>query len=308
MNRTYLGFLLVIFSALVFASTSLFTKLMYAVGMDAWNSTFIMSSFSLVLVGFLYLREAPSGHLRPKASWQELLLFALCGAGSAIFFNLALFYLSISLSTIFLFTYPAFTAVMAWLILKQRPTRLHIAALLLTLAGAVLTANIQEALQADVSLIGIALAVLTAVSHALYLVMGERVAGALSPMGATLLTRVAILGGVLVLNPRASLAIADVRWEGWAICFGTAVIAGVAPFFLLNRGIALIGANRAAIASVAELPFALALGLLFQGDIILPMQWMGAVLITIAVLLSQYQTANEGETDGGPGTGTAGSV
>ena len=75
---------------------------------------------------------------RTRHSLPTIAFFLACGATTAIAFNIALVYLFISLSTILLFTYPAFTALGAWLMLGQRPTLRHGGALLLTLAGAAL--------------------------------------------------------------------------------------------------------------------------------------------------------------------------
>lgn len=305
MNNTYLGYLFTILSAAAFASTSLFAKLAYDAGMSAMGFTLLTSIFALVLLGFMTLRE----HRLPrtKPNWLQWTVFAACGAGAAIAFNVALYRLSISLGTILLFTYPAFVALEAWLLLGQRPSRSHLAALLLTLVGAVLTANVTEAATAAVDPLGMGLALLAAVLHGLYMVLGERVAGQLSAVRATTLTRVAMLIGTLVLSPAASAAaVTGTSSAGWLVSALCALVGGVAPFLFLNRGIALIGANRAAIVSVSELPVALALGLIFQGDVILPLQWAGAALITAAVVISQRQ--NEEESAHGSGSGTVGGV
>ncbi|HYF92328.1 MAG TPA: DMT family transporter [Symbiobacteriaceae bacterium] len=288
MNKTYMGYLLTILSAMAFAAMSLFIKMAYDAGVSAWAFTLIQSSVSLVLLGFMWLREAP--HPRVRHSVPTVGFFLACGVITAIAFNIALVHLSMSLATILLFTYPAFTALGAWLMLGHRPTRLHGGALLLTLAGAVLTTNFTELRSGAISLTGVGLALLAAVAHGLYIVAGEKIAGKLTATSATTLTRVAILLGSLALNPRVFAELPAVTWGGWLICVVAAAVSGVAPFLFLNRGIALIGANRAAIASVAELPFALALGLLFQGDLIRPAQWAGAALIIAAVVVSQRQS------------------
>ncbi|HLN61094.1 MAG TPA: DMT family transporter [Symbiobacteriaceae bacterium] len=293
MNKTYLGYLLTMLSALAFASMSLFIKLGYGIGMNAWNFSLINSSFSLILMGVLLVREPKVK--RSRVSPLTLILFVLTGAAAAIAFNVALAYLSISLATILLFTYPAFTALGAWAVLGQLPWRSHLIALAMTLAGAVLTANISDLRSGAVSLLGVALALGAAVSHGFYIVLGEKIAGGLSAIGATALTRVAILSGTILLYPRVFAELPGVPWQGWLICLASALVAGVAPFLFLNRGIALIGANRAAIASVAELPFALALGMLFQGDVVRLWQGLGALLIVVAVVVSQQQQSTPTE-------------
>lgn len=301
MNSTHFGYLLTILSALAFASLSLFAKLAFDAGVSAWSLTFINSAAALVLLGAMYARERRPQWSALRQNWVRLVIFGLCGVGGTLAFNLALAHLSISLATILLFTYPAFTALFSWLVNGQRPSLFHTLALLLTVAGAVFTADLSEAFSGTISVIGIALALLTAVSHALYIVLGERVAHLLSPVGATTWTRLMILLCTVGINPTFLPELAHVSTSGWIICILSTVVAGIAPFLFLNKGIALIGANRAAIASVAELPFALALGLLFRGDRILLLQWMGAALITVAVIISQRRS--EGAIHDGSGTG-----
>jgi DME family drug/metabolite transporter len=305
MNSTHRGYLLIALSAATFASTSLFVKFALGAGMSIWAYSLINSVITLFIVGGMLLRE-PRPSVRPHRTQRMRLwiaLFTICGATAGIAMNVALVYLSMSLGTILLFTYPAFVALGAWALLGQRPSPVHTAALLMTLVGAALTADIGGAAASGASLLGIALALLAAVAHATYIVTGERIAGALTAVSATGLTRLAILVGSFVLHPRVLAEIPAVPWQGWVICLVAALVAGVVPFLFLNRGIALIGANRAAIASVAELPFALLLGLLFQRDVILPLQWAGTLLIVVAVLVSQRHTnAKEGSAHGS-GTG-----
>lgn len=305
MNKTYLGYTLSVLSALAFAGMSLFIKMGYDIGMSAWSFTLIQSTCALVMLSVMLAREARSPEPRPRVPRTRLLLFFFFGAAAAITFNLALVYLSMSLSTILLFTYPAFVAVGAWALLGQRPTRAHTVALGLTLAGAILTTNLADLTSGAVTAVGVGLAVLSAVCHGTYMVFGEKLAGSLSAIRATTYTRIAILSGSIALNPLVFREIPSVPLEGWIICVVASVFCGVAPFLFLNRGIALIGANRAAIASVAELPFALGLGMLFQGDLIGPLQWVGAALILAAVVVSQHGSDAKGEIADGSGTSAA---
>lgn len=304
MNKTYLGYPLTFLSALTFATMSLFTKMGYAAGLSPWSFSLIQSGTALVLLGLMGLR-GPRMTLR-GLNRPTVWYFLLCGAAAAVTFNLALVYLSMSLATILLFTYPVFTTLGAWLFLDQRPTLMHGVAVVLTLAGAVLTANLADIRAGSISLIGVVLALSSAVAQGLYIVTGEKIAGMFSATAATTLTRIAILTGSLLLNPMVFAELPTVTRQGWLIAMVTAAVSGVVPFLFLNRGIALIGANRAAIVSVVELPFVLALGLTLQGDIIQPAQWVGAALIIAAVIVSQQET--KGESTDGSGAGTTGSL
>lgn len=287
MSNTLRGYAFTLLSAAAFASTSLFLKQAFAAEMNVWNFTFLHSVFSLLLLALLLRRETlPPGEALVRPHPVLLLTYVLCGAASVLLFNLALVHLSISLGTILLFTYPAFVTLGARTLLGQRPSGLHLAALGLTLAGAVLTVDPAEGAIGYARSLGVVLALAAAVGHSLYIVLGERVAFSLSAIRATTYTRVAILAGAIIFHPAVFTELPDISGAGWTLVLVATAVAGVAPFLFLNRGIALIGANRAAIVSVAELPIALGFGLLFQAERISALQWAGAILITAAVVLS----------------------
>ncbi|MFZ5826659.1 MAG: DMT family transporter [Bacillota bacterium] len=298
MNKTQLGYLYMILSAASFASMSVFMKQAYGLGMTPWTFSVLQSLFALAQLALLKLREPSPAVPRPPVRWQALLLFAVAGAGAAIAFNVALVHLSISLGSILLFTYPAFVALGAWLFLHQRPGALHLAALAMTLVGTVLTVDVGGALAGTLSLLGIGLALLSALSQGVYILLGERIGGGLSPVSATILTRLSIMTGSFLLYPRVVPEILALPGEAVLVTLAASLVGGVAPFLFLYKGIALIGANRAAIVSVVELPFALVLGRLFQGDQILPVQLLGALLIGAAVVLSQSRaTTGDGAAE-----------
>lgn len=293
MNKTQLGYLYMLLSAAAFASISVFIKWAYEIGMSPWAFSVLLSVFALLQLIPLKAREPKPVGPRPKLGWSLLLLFALAGAGSGIAFNVALVHLSISLGTILLFTYPAFVVLGSWFFLKERPARNHLFALLLTLVGAVLTIDLGGAFAGEANLLGIGLALLAAVSQGAYILLGDRIGEALSPASATIVTRVAIMLGSFLLYPQVFGEILAMPARGIWIALAASLVGGVAPFLFLYKGIAAIGANRAAIVSVVELPFALVLGRLFEGDLVLPVQMLGAVLIGAAVVLSQGKPSEE---------------
>lgn len=287
MNKTQLGYIYMFLSAAAFASMSVFMKRGYDAGMTPWSFSVLQSIFALVQLLLLKMREPSLATPRPRAKWWQFLLFALSGATAAIAFNVALVTLSISLGTILLFTYPAFVALGAWGFLGQRPTSHHVIALLLTLAGAVLTVDIGGALAGQVGLLGVFLALLSALGQGVYILLGEQIGGALSPVSATMFTRGAIMTGSILLYPQVVGELLALPPQAVLITLGASLVGGVAPFLFLYKGIALIGANRAAIVSVGELPFALALGRIFEGERISPVHLLGAALIGTAVIISQ---------------------
>ncbi len=285
------GHLATILSSAGFASASLFMKLVLSAGVGVWSYT-LLSSLGALLLLAVFLRgeeEQLLPHL--QANWPDYLLYALSGSVSTIVFVLALVHLSISLATMLLFTYPAVVTIANWLMFGVRPSKAHLAAVGLTLMGAVLTLNPPDVISGRVSVIGVGYALLTALGHGIYIVLGPRLADELPAVASTALTRLAVCVTVLVLFPVAALSqIPKITPYGWTLTALSTLVTGVPPYFLLTVGVATLGANKAAVVSVVELPIAMAIGMLFEREVVSSMQWVGAALILAALLVSQWRT------------------
>ena len=291
MSRTYQGYLATFVSAAGFASFSLFLKLVMHAGVGVWTYTLLSSLGSLVILLVMIARQ--DGPVFPQigTEWPGYFIFAACGAVSTIAFVLALVELSISLATMILFTYPAFVVLGNWTLFGVRPGRHHLIAVGLTLMGAAMTVNLAEVATGQVSPLGILYALLTAIAHGMYMVLGHRFAAELPAVSATTLTRIVICLAVLALFPRASLLqIPHINPAGWYLIALATLVTGVPPFLFLNVGVDRIGSNKAAVVSVVELPIAMGLGLLFEGERITFYQWLGAALIIAALLVSTRHT------------------
>lgn len=292
MNKRILGYVCAVLSALLFASATLFMKKILAAGMSVWE--YSVAHSLAVLVILLGLRAAQRRPLQRAAFAKyrrAIPALMLTGFIASIAFNVALAQLSISLGTILLFTYPAFVTLIAWLFLRQRPERIHLVALVMALLGTLFTVGSGGDLAVGFTWFGAGLALLSAVSHASYLHISEHVGDALGAVSLSILTRVAIVIGSALLAPQALLTMWQAPWQAWAILLLSSVLGGVLPFLLLFKGLEYLGAEQVGIASVTELPFALLLGALFEGESVTLWQGVGAVAVLGAVLLSQLRPA-----------------
>lgn len=182
------------------------------------------------------------------------------------------------------------------MILGQRPTRWHLVSLLMTFVGVIFTTDLQEIILGRLSPLGVGLAVVATIANGLYMVQGEMIGSGVSGITKSLWTRVAVIGLTLVLHPQVLGEVLQVSWQGWVLSLVTALVAGVVSYLFLNWGVVLIGANRAAVTSVAEIPIALALGRIFEGDMIRPLQGLGAALIAAAMVIYSL-AAGEDQTE-----------
>jgi len=279
MSDDAIGYLLVFLSAASFSFSSVIAKWAYGLGFTPYSYA-LGASLWAVLILALVARRRP--WLPPRGAGRSVLAYCLSGALSGLLFNVTLFYLDISLTTLLVFTFPALVALGAWLWLGQRPSALQAVAVTLTLAGAVLTAG---PVRGDVHLLGVGLAVVTAVTHSAYMLVGEGLSRTWDATAATAFARGANALLSAAVAPGAVVALAHTGAAGWGYLLFAGVVAAACPFLFLMHGMARVGASRAAVVSAAELPLALLFGRLVMSDSLTWLQGTGAALITLAVLL-----------------------
>lgn len=299
-----MGYLQVLLSAAAFASSSLFAKWAYAAGFTPWSLSLSAALLSLPVLAPLVQRRAGAMEGAVEGAMEgavagavaggrpprwAVLLHAASGGLSGLLFNLALARLDISLATLLLFSFPALVVLGARLFCRERLRPVQQVAVVLTLVGAALCVG---PIRGVVEAAGVLLAAGTALSHAVYMLLGERVLARWDPYRATLATRVAIFLGALLLKPQAALELLAFEPLHWGLALLTGVVAGVLPFLLLLQGIARVGASQAAVVSAAELPIALLLGWGLMGHHLSGSQGLGALLVAMAVLLVQWPRPN----------------
>lgn len=281
-----IGYLLVLLSAAAFASSSALAKWAYTQGFTPWTFALAVSLASLpVLAPFaLRVRSRAGGPGGEPPRWAVVVHAALGGL-SALFFTVALAWLDVSLATLLVFSYPALVALGARVVFGERMDPGQQAAVVLTALGTLLCTGPVEGRVAPV---GVALALATAVCHAAYMLLGERLLADWDPLQATFATEVALLLGTLVLRPATVPELLTLTPLQWGIALITAVWAGAVPYLALLEGIRRVGASRAAIVSAAELPIALLLGWGLMGDRLTSLQGLGALLVGAATVLVQW--------------------
>jgi DME family drug/metabolite transporter len=286
MNKNVAGYIVTATGSSLFALMSLLMKIAYSKGMTVWGYTLIVALIGTVLLSLIQLfRSEPLFPAALRPQWQAALIAIVGGTLVTFGINLSLVSLSISLAMVLFFTYPAMTAAIAWPLLGQRPTGRHVLALALSLAGAALIVSREGDFRG--SLVGILLGLMAAAGQAFCLTLGERIGPALPSFTVLWGTRVGVLLGSLLVGLGPVREVVDLPGELLLFCLMATVIGNIAPFFLLFKGMRLIGAAAASLVTVIELPVALLLGWLYAGDRIGPVELVGAALVMGAVLLSR---------------------
>jgi drug/metabolite transporter (DMT)-like permease len=277
------GILLVVLSAAGFGTLGIFGKLAYAQGFSVVDSLFWrVGGGAGVLWAWLLLTN--QWRLRRStataAFWLGCLGYTL---QAALFFG-ALQYASAGITALLLFTYPAFVALIRWLVLRQSLAGAQILALMLAFGGCLCTVNWGEQLANP---IGLGLGLASGAGYAIYLTVSARLVKQASPIqtGAYMLlgSATVILGVALsqhhLLLPNTLAQVGVVS--------GLAIVATALPIVCLFVGLKRLGVIPAAIFSTLEPVMAVVLGVCLLKESLWSGQFIGGALILMACLLLQ---------------------
>jgi drug/metabolite transporter (DMT)-like permease len=317
-----LGFIVVIAASIVFCFQNLIVRILFnaypILGLGPIGGFLpptLQNSFLLLVMRMglgVPLMAILATHLY-DGTWQELrnltrsqhrsLLWRSLGGGALMFSYLALLYVSIGLIptgialTLF-FTYPLFTALLAWGFFGNRPTRLNWIVMVLILLGSMLTVPFGGITATNWNWFGALLGIGAGFTYALYTVNGQKVMTQLHPVPFTWLsfaTTLVLSTGCLVFWQQPPYPL---DWSAlWIGGLGSAV-ATATGHLLFNFGIHQIGAPLAAmIGSInPALTVVLAWGLIQETLTIV--QVMGVLLVTLSVVALNPKGSPKGEAKG----------
>ena len=189
------------------------------------------------------------------------------------------------------FTYPAMIVLLSALLGESITPRAWLA-LALALVGVGLT--VPDFVVPDaVDPVGVFLALVNAAIVAVYYLIARRVLAGVEDisrasahmMGATLiilLLSVPVRGLQLPQNPATLVGL-----------FCIATLGTVLPVFATNTAIQRIGPARASLISTIEPVLAMIVAMLFLGELIVPLQWLGAALIIGSVVILQLRAKSQ---------------
>ena len=188
---------------------------------------------------------------------------------------------------------PAFVVLFAWLVLREKLTRLRLFAILLATAGVLIILDLSAADFSSAAFAGNLFLVAAAVSWGLYSVLVRR--AAIHQLQHTLhVTVIALFGGLLIALP-ASLLELSARPVGdvnVGIALGVlylGVISTALALLLWNRAFALLPATAASLLFFAQPLSGALLANLFLAQSMTPALWAGSALIAAAILLSLWR-------------------
>lgn len=277
------GLALVATAAVLWALIGLFTPALLEEGLTA-----VDIGFWRALVGGLvfavHAGVAGHGRVRERRDGWALLAFGVVAVG--------LFYVAlaaaiesggVSLAWILLYTAPAWVAVGATVILRERIDALRWTLVGATVVGVVLVSTGGgDGLR--VSAISLAWGLTAGVTYASWYVAGKRLLDRYHPVTISLWT---LLAGAAVLAPFVSGVPTSLR--AWLLIAGIGVVSTYLPVLAYYSGLLQADASRAAIVATVEPVVALGIGVAVAGERLAPVALAGALVVLAAATVASMR-------------------
>lgn len=245
---------------------------------QASTETMLFIRFFFASILMLAWKHRAVREIEAKKKWA---LFGM-GAGlylvqSMCFFH-GLNHAPGALISILLYLYPAFVAIGAFLVFKEKLSPVKVGALTLAMVGAALA--IGPATGGDP--LGIVFGVASAVAYSVYILVGSKVAKGIDGNAGT---AIIFVGAALSYSVICSIQGFQfpVDSAGWMGCLGLGAISVIALGGFLV-GIQLTGAVNASTISALEPITTALIGALLWGEQLLTIQWLGGAVIFGAVI------------------------
>jgi drug/metabolite transporter (DMT)-like permease len=190
-----------------------------------------------------------------------------------------------------LYTYPMFVTLVSALVLGERLTRSKLAAATLTILGSALVAQIHEAEFLRLNLRGILFGLLTALSMAVYSILGKRAVARYAPWTVVLY---AFAGGGLFLAAGSGpglLAASTYPAIAWLWILGLALIPSLGGYALFTLGLRDLPASQVTVIATWEVVTAALLGWWLFAEHLTPVQVLGAALVCAGIAWIQRTEA-----------------
>lgn len=290
------GPILAIIAAICFAGKAVLVRMAYAAApVDATTLVALRMAFSLpfCLLVLWSQRHQPA---LTKRDWKTMLWLGFIGYYIASFLDFwGLEYISSALERILLFTYPTLVVLISAVVYGKQIGARKIFALLLTVAGTVVSFASDMRLTSSTTALwkGTALVLASALAYAIFLIgSGRNVARVGSLRFSALAISIAsgfVLAQFFLMRPAASLFTlpAKIYWLGIALAwFSTGL-----PIFFTVEAIRRSGASRVSIAGSIGPIITIWLGHVFLDEPITALQIAGAALVLGGVGLITVRTA-----------------
>jgi drug/metabolite transporter (DMT)-like permease len=238
---------------------------------------------AVALGGLLAILRPQLLRIRPR----DLPFFALYGF-LAVTLNFWTYFSAVKFTTLavaitLLYTYPAFVALLSVLFLGERLTATKGVAILITLVGSSLVAQVHQDDWLRLNLRGILFGVLAGITAATYSIFGKRALARYQPW--TVVLYAFAMGGAFLAALSGPRLLQALRYPAtaWLWILGLALIPSLGGYALYTLGLRHLPASQASVTATWEVVTAAFLGWLLFGEHLAAVQYFGAALVCFGI-------------------------
>jgi DME family drug/metabolite transporter len=290
------GLILCTIAAVVWAGTAPGIKYLLdvyhvpGVTLAFWRDVFV----TIAVMGILLIRNRAALRVS-RADFTPLALLGVVSIG--IYHALWIWSVSLNgaaIAVVLIYLFPTFVTIGARFMFGEQLRTVQVIGLLLSLIGMGLLVKLYDPEQIKLNWLGIVVGLTTAVLQAFYVLYTQKAVRTVNPwasLGITMatgsLTLLAmLLAAPLVVGQAAApgiFAVGDLT--AWLILLALAIGPTLGGYALFNLSLQHIPASTGGLILVLEAPVASAIAILFLGEQLMALQYVGMALIFVSILL-----------------------
>ena len=283
MNVKVKGYTLGALAAATYGMNPLFALPLYKAGMNPDSVLFFRYLFAIPVLGIMIKVRGRNFKLQKKEILPLIIMGLLVALSSLTLFQ-SYNYMEAGIASTLLFIYPILVALIMSFVFKEKLTIQTVLCILLALAGIGLLYQGSDG--TTLSLTGIALVIISALSYAIYIVSVNQ--STLKNVAPLKLTFYILLFGLTLFLVRIdfgkSLHIVN-TWYLWGNLIALAIFPTAISFLCTTQAIQYIGSTPTAILGALEPLTAVFFGVTIFGESLTPRLSCGIVMIILAVTL-----------------------
>lgn len=294
MNRTAVGFGLVLLSAFFFAASGPYAKAMYASG---WSPGAVVllrllgSALVLLVPTLMSMRGRWPEAVR---GWRTIVSYGVVSmAGVQLLYFLAVEHLAVAVALLLEMTAPLLIVLWLWATTRIRPATVTFIGMAVSLVGLVL---VLDPGGAELSLWGVVFALGAAVCLASYFMVSAKVEVDVPPVALTGLGMVVgtfvvaglLLIGVLPLESSATEVTLGASPYSWIVPVVIIVLTTVGAYVCGILGLRMVGATVGSFVNLTEVPFSVIVAWLVVAELPSAVQMYGGIGIVLGVVFIKW--------------------
>lgn len=294
MNRTAVGFGLVLLSAFFFAASGPYAKAMYASGWSP-GAVVLLRLLGCALVLLIPTIISLRGRWREVVrGWRTVVSYGVVSmAGVQLLYFLAVEHLAVAVALLLEMTAPLLIVFWLWATTRIRPATVTFIGMAVSLVGLVL---VLDPGGSELSLAGVVFALGAAVCLASYFMVSAKVEVDVPPVA---LTGLGMLVGTLVVAGLVLLGVLPADFSTAEVTLGASPFSWVVPILIIVfttvgayvcgiLGLRMVGATVGSFVNLTEVPFSVIVAWLVVAELPSVIQMYGGIGIVVGVVFIKW--------------------